>query len=146
MNWEGVDKETRQAPAPKSVCSSSTEMCCCPRRHAKCLLEKGFIIGQAKIELSDHSDKRHVWRLSSLSTLPAIKRGGGSIMICGWFAASPTGPTLHKACGIMEEVNLQILYLHLKSAVTWNMEKTDPNGLPKVTTSTLLKIQGNHPI
>ena len=44
---------------------------------------------ETKIELFGMNAKRHVWRKPG--TIPAVKHGGGSIMLWGCFSAAGTG-------------------------------------------------------
>jgi hypothetical protein len=44
---------------------------------------------EAKIEHCGLNAKRHVWRKPG--TIPTLKHGGGSIMLCGCFSAAGTG-------------------------------------------------------
>ena len=51
------------------------------------------------------------------NTIPSVKHRGGSIMLCGCFAAGGTG-ALHQIDGIMREENdVDILKQHLKTSV-----------------------------
>ena len=51
------------------------------------------------------------------NTIPAVRHGGGSIMLSGCFAAGGTG-ALHKIDGIMrQEKDVDILKQHLKTSV-----------------------------
>uniref|UniRef100_A0AAZ3RC48 Uncharacterized protein n=1 Tax=Oncorhynchus tshawytscha TaxID=74940 RepID=A0AAZ3RC48_ONCTS len=42
-----------------------------------------------KIELFGLNGKRHIWKKPG--TIPTVKHGGGTIMLCGWFSAVGTG-------------------------------------------------------
>ena len=44
---------------------------------------------EIKIELLGLNAKHHVWRKAG--TIPTVKHGGGSIMLCGCFSAAGTG-------------------------------------------------------
>ena len=44
---------------------------------------------ETKIELFGLNIKRHVWMKPG--TIPTVKHGGGSIMLCGDFSAAGTG-------------------------------------------------------
>ncbi|KAK3508007.1 hypothetical protein QTP70_010146 [Hemibagrus guttatus] len=51
---------------------------------------------ETKIELFGLNGKRHVWRKPGTAhhlanTIPTVKHGGGSIMLCGCFSAAGTG-------------------------------------------------------
>jgi hypothetical protein len=55
---------------------------------------------EINIELFSHNDHRYVWRKKGdackpKNTIQTVKHGGGSIMLCGCFAAGGTG-ALHK--------------------------------------------------
>uniref|UniRef100_A0AAZ3NX60 Tc1-like transposase DDE domain-containing protein n=1 Tax=Oncorhynchus tshawytscha TaxID=74940 RepID=A0AAZ3NX60_ONCTS len=45
--------------------------------------------GETKIELFDLNAKRHGWRKPG--TIPTVKHGGGSILLCGCFSVAGTG-------------------------------------------------------
>ena len=96
---------------------------------------------ETKIELFGHNDHRYVWRKKGESckpknTIPTMKHGGGSIMLCGCFAAGGTG-ALHKIDGIMRKENYVDYVQHLKTPVRnpqmgflkWTMT---PSILPKL--------------
>ena len=60
---------------------------------------------ETKIELFGQNDHRYVWRKKGdackpKNTIPTVKHGGSSIMLCGCFAAGGPG-ALHKIDGIM---------------------------------------------
>jgi hypothetical protein len=44
---------------------------------------------ETKIELFGLNDKRHIWRKPV--TIPAVKHGGGSIIVWGCFSVAGTG-------------------------------------------------------
>uniref|UniRef100_A0AAZ3SH12 Transposase Tc1-like domain-containing protein n=1 Tax=Oncorhynchus tshawytscha TaxID=74940 RepID=A0AAZ3SH12_ONCTS len=77
---------------------------------------------ETKIELFVHNDHRYVWRkrgdaCKAKNTIPTMKRGGGSFILCGCFAAGGTG-ALHKIEGVMRKENyVDILKQHLKTSV-----------------------------
>ena len=48
---------------------------------------------KTKTELFSHKERRYVWQEKNL--LPAVKHGGGSIMVWECFAASGTGKLAH---------------------------------------------------
>uniref|UniRef100_A0AAZ3PFP1 Tc1-like transposase DDE domain-containing protein n=1 Tax=Oncorhynchus tshawytscha TaxID=74940 RepID=A0AAZ3PFP1_ONCTS len=50
---------------------------------------KIFWSDETRIELFGLNSKRHVWRKPG--TIPLVKHGGGSIMLCGCFSAAGTG-------------------------------------------------------
>ena len=59
-----------------------------------------------------------LWEACKLkNTIPTVKHGGGSIMLCGCFAAGGTG-ALDNIVGIMRQENdVDILKQHLKTSV-----------------------------
>lgn len=101
-----------EATAPELTPSSSTDIYSCSHEQHKDLPEKSFKVTQANIDQFGHSDNKHVWRKHK-STLPTVRRGGGSILLWSCFAVRGAA-TLHRMVGIMKENNLR--NLHLKSA------------------------------
>ena len=60
------------------------------KRHLKTRNMRNKILWsyETKIELFDLNAKCHVWRKPG--TIPTVKHGGGSIMLCGCFSAAGT--------------------------------------------------------
>uniref|UniRef100_A0AAZ3S129 Transposase n=1 Tax=Oncorhynchus tshawytscha TaxID=74940 RepID=A0AAZ3S129_ONCTS len=64
----------------------------CAKRHLKdsqTMRNKILWSDETKIELFGLNAKSHVWRKPG--TIPTVKHGGGSIMLCGCFSAAVTG-------------------------------------------------------
>ena len=88
-----------------------------------------------KIELFGHNDQEEKWgglqngeACKPKNTIPTVKPGGGSIMLCEFFAAGGTG-ALHKIDGIMRQENyVDILKQHLKTSVKAWSQMGLPNG------------------
>jgi hypothetical protein len=77
---------------------------------------------RTKIILFGEMFSCYVWRTKGeackpKNTIPTMKHGGGSILLCGCFAAGGTG-ALHKIDGLMREENyVDILKQNLKTSV-----------------------------
>uniref|UniRef100_A0AAZ3QKU7 Uncharacterized protein n=1 Tax=Oncorhynchus tshawytscha TaxID=74940 RepID=A0AAZ3QKU7_ONCTS len=85
------------------------------------------------IQRFGHNDHRYVWRkkweaCKPKNLIPTVKHRGGSIMLCGCFAAGGTG-ALHKIDGIMrEEKYVDILKQH--QDISQEVKSWSQMGLP----------------
>ena len=61
------------------------------KRHLQTLTMRNKIVwsDETKIELFGLNAKRYMWRKPD--TIPAVKHGGDSIMLCGYFSVAGTG-------------------------------------------------------
>ena len=117
-------------------------------------LENVLWSDETKIELFGYNDHHYVWRKNGESckpknTIPTVKHEGGSILLCGCFAAGGIG-ALHKIDGIMRWQNsVEILKQHLKTSVRklklgsskWTMT---PSILPKLWQNGLRTIKSRY--
>lgn len=124
----------KEAPAPKSTPSSSTEICRSPHGQGTCLMKKKMYY-QTRPRLSYLTTvTTGVFGVKvKLPHLPAFKHGGVSIMLWGC-AASRTG-TLHKLGGILkEENNLQFFNFTSNQQLDhWTVDGSNSTVIPNTS-------------
>lgn len=101
---------------------------------------------ESKIELFGNRNRGHVWykqnkEFQQKYLIPTVKRGGGSVMVWGWFAAAGPGQLKIIESTVNSTLDQKVLEEHVRSSVkklklkqNWTLQHdNDPKHTSKVT-------------